>query len=53
MNSTARKLDSAGDIRIGFQAMNSAIRATHLNNVIRELEKGNAAGCSACTTTLC
>jgi methyl-accepting chemotaxis protein len=48
VSSTARKLDSAGEIRIGFQAMNSAMRATHLNYVIRELEKGNAAGCSAC-----
>jgi methyl-accepting chemotaxis protein len=47
-NSTARKLDSAGNIRISFQALNSAMRATHLNYVIRELEKGSGAGCSAC-----
>ena len=48
MSSTARKLESAGEIRIGFQAMNSAMRATHLNYVIRELERGNAGGCTAC-----
>ena len=45
---TARKIQTASDIRTGFQQMNSAMRATHLNYVIRELEKGDAAGCGGC-----
>ena len=48
VNLTARKIEAASDIRGGFEQMNSTMRATHLNYVIRELEKGREAGCGAC-----
>jgi hypothetical protein len=49
VNSTAKKLAAAGSIRAGFQEVSAYTRATHLNYVIRELERGRKdSTCGAC-----
>jgi methyl-accepting chemotaxis protein/methyl-accepting chemotaxis protein-1 (serine sensor receptor) len=49
VDSTACKMQVAGSIRAGFQEMNATTRATHVNYVIRELERGRRdASCGGC-----
>jgi len=49
VNSTSRKLATAAGIEAGFQEVSAYTRATHVNYVIRELEKGRKdATCGAC-----